>query len=133
MAALRRFDGIYVADDVGDSYIRSGEFLHEARIAIDPGYMCHIAMKLNCLTPKRGDGFKRIVVDFRAGDDRNMLVQQLGKLADYPAFGLSSQTQQDDVVAGENSVNELRDDRILVAHDAGKKLPSCTQFFDQVR
>ncbi len=79
-----------------------------------------------------GDRSKRIVVDFRAGDDRNSLVEQFGELANDAALCLSAQAEQDDVVPRQNGVDELRNDRFVVTDNARKKFLAGAQFFDQI-
>ena len=40
---------------------------------------------------------KGIVVNFRAGDDRNLFIQQLGELANDAALRLSAQAEQNEL------------------------------------
>ncbi len=75
---------------------------------------------------------KRIVVNFRTGDDRNLIVEQLGELANDAALGLAAQSEQDDVVFRENGVDELGNDRFVVTDDAAKKFFAALQFLDEI-
>ena len=68
---------------------------------------------------------KRIVVDFRAGDNRNLLVEQIRQLADNATLRLAAQAEQDQVVPRENRIYQLRDDRFVLADDAGKQFLVC--------
>ena len=67
------------------------------------------------------DGRERIVVDLRAGDDRDGVVEQVDELAEHPRLGLAAQAQEQHVVLGEDRVLDLGDDRLLVAEDIGKQ------------
>ena len=121
MPAVGGLDRVDVADDVRDGHVWRGEFFDEARIALDPRDGASVAVALDYLPPVCADGLKRIVVDFGAGDDRNALVEQIGELPNDAALGLPAQAQQDQIVARENCVYDLRDDRLVVADDAGEK------------
>src|SRR5207237_10523872 len=64
------------------------------------------------------DRGERVVVHLAPGEDRDLLVEQRDELAQDAALRLAPQTEQDEVVARQERVHELRDDRVLVAHDA---------------
>ena len=91
-----------------------------------------VAVQLERLPAVSGDGLKRIVVDFRAGDDRNLIVEQLGELTNDAALRLAAQSEQDDVVLRENRVDELGNDGFVVADDAGKEFFAALQFLDEI-
>src|SRR5256885_12028879 len=90
-------------------------------------------MKIESPAAVGGDGMKRIVVNFRAGDDRELFVQQLGELTNDPALGLSAQSQKDCVVLREDRIDELGNNAFIVAYDAGKEFFTGAQFLDEVR
>ena len=71
---------------------------------------------------------KRIVVDFGAGDDRNLLVEQFGELANDAALCLAAQAEQDDVVPRQNGVDQLRNNGFVVTDDAGKSFSPARSF-----
>src|SRR4029453_2680538 len=60
------------------------------------------------------DRTERVVVDLRPGDDRYGLVEQTGQLAQDAALGLTAQSEQDDVMSGQERIDDLRDDGVLV-------------------
>jgi hypothetical protein len=75
VAAPGRSDRIDVADDVGDSHIRRCQLLHIpliTRYPIDRRLAAHFLQRKPTVL---ADGMERIVVDFRAGDDRDFLVE----------------------------------------------------------
>src|SRR5579883_2332978 len=100
MTAFRRLYRVNVADDVGDGDIGRGEFFDETRIAFNPSDGRVIACGFDYLTTKRADRMKRIIVDFRTGDDRNALVQKTCQLSYDAAFRLTAQTQKNEIMPG---------------------------------
>src|SRR5690606_29243734 len=60
----------------------------------------------------------RVVVDLGTGDDGHPLVEQRGDRTDHAALRLTSLTEEDHVVAGEQGVLELREHGVLVAEHA---------------
>jgi hypothetical protein len=66
------------------------------------------------------DRAQRVVVDLAAGEDRDLLVEQVHELPHDPALRLAAQAEQDEVLPGEQRVHDLRHDRVLVADMPGK-------------
>ena len=64
------------------------------------------------------DRVVRVVVDLAARDDRHPLVEQVGERADHAGLRLAALAEEDDVVAGEQRVLELREHGVLVADHA---------------
>src|SRR6266545_7053725 len=93
MAALSGFDRINVTDDIGNGHIRGSKFLDKSGIAPHPIDVCQIAMNLCHVAAVCGNWMEGIVVNFRAGDDGDALVEQIRKLADDAALRLSAQTE----------------------------------------
>ena len=77
VSALGGFDRIDVADDVGDSHVRCRKFLNKARVATNPIDVRHVAVQLYCLAAVSRNGMKGVVVDFRAGNNRDRFIKQL--------------------------------------------------------
>src|SRR6185369_2775721 len=130
VAALRGLDRIDVADDVGDGHVWCGEFLDEPRIAIDPRDGRVVSLLLQHLAPVRRDWSKRIVVDFRTGNDRDLFVEQIREQANNPAFCLPAKAKQDDVVPRQNRVYELRNYAVVITDNAGEKLLARAKFLN---
>ena len=78
-------------------------------------------MQLNRLPAVGADRMKRIVVNLGPGDDRYFRIKQVGQLPNDAAFGLTAQAKQNQVMPGENRVDELRHHRLVITDDAGKK------------
>src|SRR5690606_11932837 len=60
---------------------------------------------------------ERIVVDLRSGDDRRPLVEQVHQATGHARLSLAALTQEDDVLAGEDRILDLGNDRFFVPHD----------------
>ena len=61
-----------------------------------------------------------------------LLVEQRGEGAQDAALGLAAQAEQDEVLPRENGVDDLRNDGVFVADDAGEERLSSLQARDQV-
>src|SRR5436305_14982945 len=99
MPTLCGFDRVNVADDVRDGHVGRGEFFDEARVALDPLDVRHVAVKLKRLPTISGDWMKWIVVDFRARDDGDTFIQEVRQLTYDAALGLAAQSQENPLVA----------------------------------
>jgi hypothetical protein len=71
-------------------------------------------------------------VDLAARHDRDRLVEQPRQRPQDAALRLAAQPEQDEVVAREDRVDDLRDDRLVVADDAGEERLPGAQPRDQV-
>ena len=116
-----RLDRVDVADHVGDRDVRGRELLDVAQRAVEPGDGQVVAFFLDAGAARGADRRERIVVDVAAGHDRDRLVEQLGEPPQQPRLGLPAQPQHDEVVPRQDGVDHLRDDRVVVADDAGKE------------
>lgn len=76
MPAFCRLDRIDVADNIGNRYVGRGEFFDEAGIAFYPVDFRFVAVKFDLLATVSRERLKRIIVDFRTGDNRHFVVQQ---------------------------------------------------------
>ena len=66
-------------------------------------------------------GRDRIIVDFGAGQHRHPFIEQVRQHAQDARLGLSAQAEEQQVVLGENAVDDLRDDAVAIADDAGEE------------
>ena len=55
------------------------------------------------------------------GTTGNGVVEQVDQGADEPGLGLAAQAEQDEVVLGQDRVDELRNHGVVVADDAGEE------------
>src|SRR6202035_561414 len=74
----------------------------------------------------------RVVVELRPGEHGHLGVEQGGERAQDAGLGLAAQAEQDEVVAGEQGVDHRRDDRAVVADDAGEQRSAASQALAQV-
>jgi hypothetical protein len=84
----------------------------------DGGGLFHLGDEVFAAAAERVVG---IVADFAAGDVGHLGVEQRGKRAQNAALGLAAETEQDEVVAGEDGMDDLRDDGVFVTQDAGEE------------
>src|SRR5262249_41100037 len=73
-----------------------------------------------------------IVMDFAAGDEWRPFVEQRGEQADQPCLRLSAQTEQDEVVPGEDRVDHLWEHGVVIAHEARGQGFTALDLADQV-
>src|SRR5207249_11188212 len=66
------------------------------------------------------DGRVRIVVNLAASDEGQLGIEQRGERAQNAALGLAAQAQQNEIMARQDGVDELRHHGIFVADDAGE-------------
>ena len=71
--------------------------------------------------PNLRDGGVGVVADLGAGDVGAVRVEQRGEGAEDARFGLAAEAEEDEVVAREDGVDDLGDDRVFVADDAGEE------------
>ncbi len=121
IAPLGDLDRVDLADEVGDRGVGRGQLLAESVIAVDPRDRRVVAVLGDQLAGVARDGVVRVVVDLGTGDDRHPLVEEIGETADHAGLRLPSLAQEDDVVAGEQRIFELRGDGALVAEHLGEQ------------
>ena len=109
------------------------ELLDVALVARQPARSA--GHRLPHCTRARHDGAERrqrIVVNLAAGHDGRSLVEQAGERAQDAALGLAAQAEQDEIVARQHRVDDLRDDRVVVADDAGEERAAGAEARDEV-
>jgi len=90
MPALGRFDRVDVADNICDGHIRRCKFFDKAAVAMYPVDSSFIAVQIDTLPAICAQRPKGIVVDLRAGYDRDLVVKQLGQLPDDATLCLAA-------------------------------------------
>ncbi len=124
VAALGHPDRVDLADEVGDRRVRGGQLLAVPVVPVHPVQRRVVALLGHEVACVPGHRVVRVVVDLRAGDHRHPLVQQVRQAADEARLGLPPLAEEDHVVAGQQGVLQLRQDRVLVAqHRREQRLP----------
>ncbi len=131
-AASRRLDRVDVTDDVGNRDVRGGQLLDVARVAGQPGDRHRLSFALGERPARAADRRERVVVDLASLHHRDRLVEKACQSSQDPALGLPAQAEEDEVVAREDRVDELRDDRVVVADDSWEDRATGTQLPHQV-
>src|SRR5690606_17430383 len=106
--------------------------LHVALLAPDPRDRGVVSALLEPQARVLRDRTERVVVHLAPRDDRDPLVEQRDELAQDPALGLAAESEEDEVVAREDRVHDLRHYRLLVPEDAGEELLACALLADEV-
>ena len=120
VAALRDAYRVDVAHQVGDRDVGRRELLPVALVAPDPVDGRVVALLRNELDGVARDGGKRVVVHLAPLHDGDLFVEQLDEGADHARLRLPALAKQDEVLPREDGILHLRDDGVLVAHDAGE-------------
>ena len=131
-AGARGLDRIEVADEVGDRDVGRRQLLDVARVAVEPGDRQVVARLPDARAARRAERRQRVVMDLAARDDRDRLVEQTDERAQDAALRLAAQAEQDEVVARQHRVDDLRHDRVVEADDPGKERRARAQALDQV-
>ena len=76
---------------------------------------------------------ERIVMDFASGDVGNFQVQELDQAAQDAALGLASQTEENEIVARENGVGDLRQYSFFVTVNPREERLSGFQLLQEIR
>ena len=133
VAALGDLDRVDLADEVGDGDVGRGELLAVAAVAADPVDLGVVAVGVDA---GRGsgvqigsNGLSLISQPAMIGD---LVVEEVDEGADEAGLGLAALAEEDDVLAGEDGVLELRDDGLFVADDAGEVVCLLLDALDEV-
>src|SRR5204863_4176096 len=102
MPAFCGFYRIDIADYVGDRHIGRGKFFDKTVIPMYPIDLCFVSVNFERLAAIRAQRSKRIVVYFASGNDRNLIVEQLGQLANDARLRLAPQAQQNKIMLSED-------------------------------
>src|SRR4029077_7265746 len=73
-----------------------------------------VTFRRDLLAARTAEGAIGIVVNFAALDDGNLRVHEPDQIAENPRLRLAAQPEQNEVVARENGIDDLRDHRIVV-------------------
>ena len=129
---LGGLDRVDVADEVGDGHVGRGQLLDVAGLARPPFDRQVVAFGGDQRPAVRRERRQRVVVDLAARHHRDHLVEQVDQRAHQPRLRLAAQAEQDEVVPGEDGVDELRNHRLVVADHAREQPSPAAELGDQV-
>jgi hypothetical protein len=132
LAAAGCLDGIDIADHVGNGDVGRGQLFDVALVATEPRDGRFVSLGGNQIAAALANRVVRIIANLAAGYVRQALVEQGGEHPNDARLGLPAQPQQNEIVAGQNRVDNLRDHRVVVTHDAWKKLLAALEFTDEI-
>ena len=118
LAAARRFNRVYIADQVGHGDVRRRELFDVAVDRRHPGDGGVVAIFGDHILRIAAERRVRVVAKFGAGNVRRVGVEQCRQCPQNAGFRLAAQAEEDEVVAREHRVDDLRDDRVVVTDDA---------------
>jgi hypothetical protein len=130
---LRGLDRVDVADHVRNRHVWRCQLFDVARVALQPVDRRVVAFGRQPGPARGADGIERVIVDVTARHDRDLRVEQGHERAHQAGLRLAAQAEENEVVAGEQRVHQLRDHRVVVADDAGKERFAGAQLLNQVR
>ena len=71
-------------------------------------------------------------MNLAAGDDRDLLVEQIDHAAEDAALRLTAKTEQNEVVPRQDGIDQLRHDRLVVADDPREQGLAGSQFANEI-
>src|SRR6185312_14815475 len=95
VSAAGCFDGIDIADQIGNRYVRRGELFNVALFGREPCNRRVVALFGNERAAAFADGIVRIVMNFTTGDEWHLRIEQAGQRPQDTTFGLSAQSKKD--------------------------------------
>ena len=104
-------DGVNVSNQVGDCDVRGGELFAVALLTADPLDGSLIPFCRDGLPALSAHRVERIIVHLRPRDNGDLLIQQPHEAAQDPRLGLAAQSEQDEVMMGQEGVHKPRDHR----------------------
>jgi hypothetical protein len=125
-------DRIDVAEQIGDRHVRRRQLLGVATFARQPFDRRVVAgLGQQPLGPGR-DRCQRVVVDLAARQHRHLVVEEIDQSSQNPSLRLAAQPEQNEIVAGQEGVDDAGHDGSLVSDDSRKERLSRRQLGDQV-
>ena len=132
LAAARGFDRVDVADEVGDGDVRGSKFFNVALFRSEVGDLRLVGVGGDAVATRSAQRKIWVVVNLAPGDVGRLRIEQARQCPQYSALCLAAQTEQDKVMARQDRVHQLGDNRIVIAHNAGKDGAISLQAVDQV-
>src|SRR5438552_2789714 len=130
--ALGDLDRVDLADEVGDRDVGRRQLLAVAAVARDPDDLGRGVLLGEPRAAGAADRREGVVVDLAAGERGHRRVEQGREEARHACLGLAALAEENDVLAREDRVLDLRHDALLVAHDPGEERLPAPEARDQV-
>ncbi len=121
LVAAGGLDGIDVAHEIGYGDVGRGELFDEAVFGPEPGDWRGFSVACDEVVRELADRGVGVVASLGAGNIWHVWIEQRRECAEDPRLGLSTETEEDEVVAREDGVDDLGDDGVFVADDAWKE------------
>ena len=85
-----------------------------------PRNRCLVTLLVNQISSVLRDGVIGIVINLTTRDDGQPLIKQASQTTNHAGFGLTTLSQKDHVMSGQNCILELRHDGVFVTKDSIK-------------
>ena len=121
VAPFGYLDGVDLADEVRDGYVRRRQLLAVAELPADPLHLQVVALLRQTPPARRADDLEGVAVDLTTLDPGNLLVQQLRQATDNARLRLAALPKEDHVVTRQDRVLDLRNDGLFITHDTRQK------------
>ena len=125
-------DRIDVAEHVGNRHVGRRELFDVALLARQPHDRHPIAFRRHARAARRAQRREWVVVNLAAWDDGDPFVEQIDESPQNAALRLAAQPEQDEIVLGENGIDELRDYSFVVPDDAREQLLARLEFPNEI-
>ena len=120
MPTARCFNGIDITDKVGDGDIRRVQLFNIPLFGREISDRSCIPMFAYLVVAALADRRIRVVMNLASRNVGHLLIEKRGKRAQYPAFRLAAQAQENEIVSRQNRIHDLRYHGIVVADDPGE-------------
>src|SRR5439155_17397330 len=129
---LRDLNRIHLADQIRDADVGCGQLLRVAILGSDPGNGRLVAMLLDQPHREGRYGLEGVVVQLGARDGRDPWIEECNQRTGDAALGLPTLAEQDHVLARQDSVLDLGQDRLVVAKDPRQQRLAAADLVEQV-
>ena len=126
ISSLGMLHQIDLADQVGDRHVRRRQFFVIAVRAMHPFDLGIVSLLGDQALAAAGRGRNRIVVDVESRKHRHPFIEQIRKHPKDARLGLSAKAEEQQVVLGEDAVDDLGDDGVAISDDSGRRVPRRT-------
>src|SRR5215472_270714 len=116
-----RLDGIDVAEDIRDRYIRGSELLDVAMFAGEPGDRRCVTLACDSLFARAAKRTIRIVVNLTAGKHGDLRIEERYEISEDARFRLSAKAEENEMMPREQGVRNLWDNGVIVTAHTGKQ------------
>jgi hypothetical protein len=113
-------DRVNVADHIGNGHVGSGQLFYITLFAGQPGDGSGVTFGSDAVAAGAAQRGVGIVVNFAAGDIGNAVVHEFDEAAQDSRLGLTTETQKNKMMTGQDGVDDLGQHGVFVTVHAMK-------------